>query len=238
MSTNVKSQALERVLEALSPTLAAELDRLVHEARESAEREVEQAAREATAQAVAQAKEEVRREVTAQMEQQLQNKLETTTAELRKESTDERAKLDTSVEQLKQEWLAERTQLQQDVQRWRAFAEAQQKLSEAASQPEILARFLGLAQPFAGSIALYVAKADGLALWKSRGEGAFPNILSQQTTDPEMYFRAISVRGRTVGAICATPSFKAAELDFLAASLERAIEAFGLKLRAAVPTYK
>jgi chromosome segregation ATPase len=170
------------------------------------------------------------------MEQEFQNRLETTTAELRKESTDERTKLDASIDQLKQEWSAERARLQQEVQRWRAFAEAQQQLSDASSQPEILARFLGLAEPFAGSIALYVAKADGLALWKSKGEGAFPHIISQQTTDPESYFRAISVRGKTVGAICATPSFKAGELDFLAASLERAVEVFGLKLRAPVPT--
>jgi hypothetical protein len=72
-------------------------------------------------------------------------------------------------------------------------------------------------------------------LWKSKGNGAFPEIISQQITDPESYFRILSVRGKTVGAICAAPSFKAEALDFLAASLERAIEGFGLKLRAPVP---
>jgi chromosome segregation ATPase len=245
----LKPEALERVLEALSPTLAGELDRVIHETREAAEREfqsrleanqheAERTAQQVTARAVDEAKEEVRREVTAELEQQFLNKLETTTAELRKESTDERGKLDASIEQLKQEWSAERAQLQQEVQRWRAYAEAQQQLSEASSQPEILARFLALAQPFVGSIALYVARADGLALWKSRGEGVFPNIISQQTTDPESYFRTISVRGKIVGAIYATPFFKARELDFLTASLERAVEAFGLKLRAAAPSYK
>src|SRR5206468_11619925 len=52
---------------------------------------------------------------------------------------------------------------------------------------------------------VYVIKADGLALWKSRGDGAFPEIISQQTTDPESYFRAITVRGKTVAAVSAMP---------------------------------
>src|SRR5437870_13555619 len=99
----------------------------------------------------------------------------------------------------------------------------------------MLSRFLRLDQPFADGMALYVTKADGLALWKSKGRGVFPEIISQQTTDPESYFRPISVRGKTVAAICAAPSFKADALDFLATSLERAIETFGLRLRTAVP---
>src|SRR5439155_26824683 len=82
---------------------------------------------------------------------------------------------------------------------------------------------------------LYVAKADGLALWKHRGNGAFPEIISQQTTDPESYFRPVVVRDKAVAAVCAVPPFKPEALDFLAASLERAIEVFGLKLRAPVP---
>src|SRR5207247_2615513 len=118
---------------------------------------------------------------------------------------------------------------------WRTFAETQRQLAEAASQPEILTRFLKLAEPFADGLAMYVIKGDGLALWKSKGKGAFPEIISKQTTDPESYFRTLSVRGKTVGALCAAPSFKGDALDFLAGSLERAIEVFGLKLRAPVP---
>ena len=137
--------------------------------------------------------------------------------------------------QLRQEWSAERSRLQDALDRWRVFAETQRLFSEASSQPEILARFLKVAELFAEGLALYVTKPDGLALWKSKGKGAFPEIISKETTDPESYFRHISVRGKTVGAICAVPSFKADALDFLAASLERAIEAFGLRLRTPVP---
>ena len=81
------------------------------------------------------------------------------------------------------------------------------------------------------ALALYVAKSDGLALWKSKGDGVFPQIISKETTDPDSYFSAIAIRGKTVAALCAAPPFKFDALDFLAAALERAIEVFGLKLR-------
>src|SRR4029077_12977831 len=103
---------------------------------------------------------------------------------------------------------------------WRVFAEAQRQLAEASSQAEILSRFLRLAEPFADGIAVYLAKADGLALWKGRGR-AFPEIISKETTDPESFFKAITVRNKTVAAICAAPPFKGETLDFLATSLER-----------------
>ena len=147
----------------------------------------------------------------------------------------ESAKLEAVMNQFKNEWSVERTKLQGEVERWRMFAEAQRQLGEASSQPEILSRFLRLGQPFAEGLAVYVTKPDGLGLWKSKGAGAFPEIISQQTTDPDSYFRIISVRGKTVAAICAAPSFNADALDFLAASLERAIEVFGLKLRTPAP---
>src|SRR2546423_1036205 len=129
----------------------------------------------------------------------------------------------------------QQTQLKDQIDQWRIFAETQQQLAEASSQPEILARFLKLAQPFAAGLGLYVTKVDGLALWKSRGSGAFPEIISKETTDPESYFSTIVVRGKAVAAICAVPPFKSEALDFLSASLERAIEVFGLKLKAPVP---
>jgi hypothetical protein len=160
------------------------------------------------------AKEETRRQVTAELEQQFSEKLEARTNELKNESTEERAKLQDQLEQ------------------WRMYAEAQRQLTDAGSQPELLERFLGFGESFAGGLAVYVTKADGLALWKNKGKGAFPEIVSKETTDPEFYFRTIAVRGKTVAAIYAAPSFKTNALDFLADSLERAIELFGLKLRA------
>ena len=224
---DVKIQALDRVLEALSPALASELDRVVRETRDAVEQEfqarLDELVREANAtasavqgqleRAVEDAKEETRRRVTAELEQQFSEKLEATTNELKNDSAEERAKLEKQLEQ------------------WKIFAETQRQLVEAGSQAKMLDRFLTLAESFAEGLAMYVKKADGLALWKRKGQGAFPDIVSKETMDPEFYFRTIAVRGKTVGAICAAPSFKADALDFLAESLERAIEVFGLKLK-------
>jgi hypothetical protein len=228
---DVKTGALDRVFEALAPALASELDRAVRETREALEREfkarLEEATREALGaksaaeaqlgRALEDAKEETRRQVAMELDQQFSQKLEATVRQLRSEASEERAKLERQLEQ------------------WRMFAEAQRSLAEASSQPEMLAQFLRLAEPFAEGLAVYVRKADGLALWKSKGKGAFPDIVSKDTTDPEFYFRSISIRGNTVGAICAAPTFRTDALDFFVASLEHAIEAFGLRVRAPVP---
>jgi hypothetical protein len=228
---DVKTGALDRVFEALAPAVASELDRAVRETREALEREyqarLDAATREAEGaksaaeaqlgRALEDAKEETRRQVTTELDQQFSQKLETTVQQLRSEASEERAKLERQLEQ------------------WKMFAEAQRSLVEASSQPDILARFLRLAEPFAEGLAVYVRKADGLALWKSKGKGAFPDIVSKDTTDPEFYFRTISIRGNTVGAICAAPTFRTDALDFLVASLEHAIEAFGLRVRAPLP---
>ncbi len=240
---DVKTQELERILEALSPALAAELNRVVEETREGLEREyqtslqaaVQAAVHEAEAagaskaqaeaeRAVEEAKEQILSQVTSDLEQQFNTRLEAA----KSEAAEERAKLEaTLTEQM--------TRVAEERDQWLAFAHVQQQLAEASSQTEILSRFLKLAQPFAEGLALYVTKGQGLSLWKSGGKGAFPEIISKQTTDPESYFRTLSVRGQTVGAICATPKFKAEALEFLAGSLERAIEVYGLKLRAPAP---
>jgi hypothetical protein len=228
----LKTQALDRVLEALSPALAAELDRVVDETRQALEQEFQKrlqtAVREAETatkasaeaqmtRAVAETKEATKKQVTAELEERFRSKLAETAAQLKGEASVERARL------------------QEQVDQWRVFAETQRQLAEASSQPEILARFLKIAQPFAAGLGLYVTKTDGLALWKHRGTGAFPEIISQETTDPETYFRTIVVRAKVVAAVCAMPPFSAGALDFLGSSLERAIEVFGLKLKAPVP---
>jgi exonuclease VII large subunit len=261
---DAKTQALGRLIETLSPALAAELDRLVQETREALEQEFESrlqaAVREAETKTtlVAEAqferaaeklKEETRNQVARELEQQFDERLEAATARVRNEAAaesakleaamtqvknqaaEERSKVETAMTQQKTEWTAELDKLEDQLQQWRTLAETNRQLAEASSQPEMLSRFLKLAEPFADGLALYVMKADGLALWKSKGKGAFPEVISKQMTDPESYFRIITVRGKTVCAICAAPSFKAETLEFLAGSLERAIEVFGLKLR-------
>jgi len=238
VSTKVKTEALDRLIEALSPALASELDRIVQEIRQGLENEFQlrlknafhegetaggAAAQVQVERAIEQAREEARRQVAGEFEKQI------------KKISEESSKLEETLSQLTKDWSDERSKFQKEVERWRTFAEIQQQLAEAVSQPEMLSRFIRLAQPFAEGLALYVSKADGLALWKSKGNGVFPQIISQQTTDPESYFHVISVRGKTVAAICAGPPFKSDALDFLAASLERGIEMYGLKLRAAIP---
>ena len=228
----LKTHALDRVLEALSPALAAELDRVVKETRETLEQDFQKhlhgAVREAEATAknvaeiqldrsVAETREITRKQVTTELEQQFRKTLQETTNKLQSESS------------------AERERLQEQLDQWRIFAETQQQLAESPSQTEILARFMRLTEPFAAGLALYVAKADGLALWKDRGK-TFPQIISQETTDPEFYFRKITVRGKTVAAIYAAQPYKTEALIFMASCLERAVEIFGLKLRAPGPT--
>jgi hypothetical protein len=228
----LKTQALDRLLELLSPALSQELDRVAQETTEKLEQEYRQRlqqsvseaesaaqARAAIAQeqAVAESRESARRQATEELERQFQQRLAETSDRLKAEAT------------------AERDQLQAQLDQWRLFAEAQQQLAEASSQPEILSRFLKLAESFTGGLAVYVAKPDGLALWKGRGKAAFPDIISRQTTDPEAYFRTVSVRGKVVAAVCAAPPFKREALEFLSASLERAVEGFGLKLRSPLP---
>ena len=93
-----------------------------------------------------------------------------------------------------------------------------------------------LSESFAPGIAVYVAKADGLALWKSRGSASFPEIISQQSTDPESFFKIISVRGKTVAAVSAIQPYRVDALEFAAGTMERAIELFALRLRAPVQT--
>ena len=274
----LKTQALDRLLEALSPALAAELDRVVQETRETLEQEFQKrlqaAVREAetsTAAAaaiqsdrsVAEAKEATRKQVTEELEKRFNSKLAETREATQRQVTEElerrfnsklaetreatqrqvteelekqfSSKLSDTTAQLKGDASAERARLQEQLDQWRTFAETHAQLAEASSQPEILSRFLKLARPFAAGLGLYVAKADGLALWKGRGDGAFPDIISRETTDPESYFRTITVRDKTVAAVCGVPPFKSEALDFLSTSLQHAIEVFGLKLRAPVP---
>jgi hypothetical protein len=234
----LKTQALDRLLEALSPAISSELDRITQETRETLEKEFENrmqtdrqeaeaaqaAAQTELARAVEEATEATRTQVKADLEEEFKQRLAEMTGQLQAQAAESRS-------QLREQFELERAQLQEQLEQWKTFAEAYRQLVESSSQPEILSRFLRLSQPFAAALAVYVAKADGLALWKSRGNVAFPEIISQQTTDPESYFRSIHVRGKTVAAVSAVVPFKSDALDFLSGALERAIEMYGLRLR-------
>jgi hypothetical protein len=240
----LKTQALDRLLEALSPALSEELERVAQETRESLEQEFNQrlqsAVREAEAAAQSNAAANTASDLDRAVAEAIERTREATRAEVVAEVT---AKVTEDLEKQFAQRLtenanqvqAERAGLQEQLEQWKAFADIQRQLAESSSQPEILSQFLNLAQPFANTLAVYTAKADGLALWKSRGKTAFPDIISQQTTDPESFFRAVTVRGRTVAAVCAAPPFKPEVMEFLSGCLERAIEVFGLKLRTPLP---
>ena len=226
--TELKTPTLDRLLEVLAPPLAAELDRLVQDTRRTLEQEFEgrlQAAlREAQitaatetearlAEAVEQAKAGAERKVGEELELQFKQRLEQ------------------ALSQAKNEVSSERATLEQELARLRVFALAQLELLAATSQAEVLSRFLNLTEPFAQDLALYVVKSGGLALWKTRGSTSFPDIISQETRDPDSYFNLIQVRGNTVAAVYAASPFKSDGLDFLGTLLEREIEMFGLRLR-------
>jgi hypothetical protein len=235
----LRTQAVDKILEALAPALSAELERVLQEARQQQEEEfrkrLEAAIREAETTAArlaetqkAEAVAETREKVSAEMQTQFAQTLRQTSDQLRADFTKQS---ETAVAQ----WDAEKARLEDQVSLWRTYAEGQRQLAESGSQAEMLTRFLNLSEPFASAVAVYVAKADGLALWKSRGKGAFPELVSKDTIDPEAFFKPLVVRDRTVAAVCAVPPYKAEPLDFLSVCLGRAIEAFGMKLQTPVP---
>lgn len=206
---------LDRILQAISPALAFELQRIVEETRQSLETEYDgrlKAAETVRQQAVDRAIEQTRASVHAQFTQ----KLATNDEALKKAAT---------------EWGTERERLKKEIQQLRTFVDAQNQLADARSQPEMLARWLQFAEPFARSIAVYIAKDDGLSFWKSRGDAVFPEIISEQITDPESFFRPIIVRDKTVAAVSALPPYQVEPLNFLASTMERAILIFGMKLK-------
>jgi hypothetical protein len=259
----LKTQSLERLIQALSPTLSSELSRMVQETRESLEQEynsrLETAVREAEAaaasgvqaqieSAVERAKEETRRQVAAEQEQQVNERVEAAISQFKQSAAEERARLETALTQhrleaaaeqarfeaAKNEWSTELNKVDDAREHWRILAQVQRELAEAPSQKEILGRFLRITQPLAEGMALYLPKGDALVLWKSTGKGAFPETIGKNGSDSGAYFRVLSVRGQKVGAICASTVLRSEDLEFLAGSLEHAIEVFGLKLRAPV----
>lgn len=246
MSTDQRTHEIDRVLNAISPALSAELDRIIdekcaelllqsqarlqhalREAEENIRSQAEIERRSAVEQVVEETRESVRRQVSEELQAQFVRTLDESTQTLTSNH-------EAALEQAKAEWAAERDRIQQQLEQWRSFAEAQKQLSEANSQGEILMRWLKLAEPFGSSIAVYTAKPDGLGLWKSRGKAVFPEVISHQTTDPDSFFRPIVVRGKTVAAVSAVAPYHADALDFLVNTMERAIETFGLKLRSTI----
>lgn len=228
----LKTEALSRVLDALSPALSEELDRLIRETREAQEAEFEKRLADALSEAQSTAQDDLALHVKDAVTETQEIVRKQVAAELEGEF---RKTLEDRINELNSQWATERSELQEKLDQWRVFSEAQQALLQARTQSEMLARFLRFADRFVTGIGIYVAKPEGLGLWKSRGTGTFPETISEQTKDPEFYFRAVPVRGKTVAAVYAAPPFRADAIDFLVSSLARAVEIYGLKLQSPLP---
>jgi len=239
----LRTPAVDRMMEALAPSVAAELDRIIAEARQELEKEfqtrLQTVLRDAELatlhlaevrleEAVSEARETMRVQLTDSFAEQMNF----ATQQIRDGM---KAKSDEDMKAAFANWANERMQLQEQLSRWRTYAEAQRQMAECTTQSEILARFLKLSEPFAEHLAIYVKKSDGLALWKARGKDVFPALISLDTIDPELYFKPAVVREKMVLGVCATRPCKVESLDFLMSCLERAIESFGMKLRSTVP---
>jgi chromosome segregation ATPase len=203
--------------------LSAEVDRILDNTRRQLAEEFRRCVAEAAAQ-----REQVlassREAVSTELKQQFDQTLERTVADLKDQFAQQMAAA-------REGWAEEKDRLQDQAELWKSYADAQREMGESKSQAEILTHFLRHAETFAPNIAVYVARVDGLALWKTRGNGPFPAVVSKNTCDPETYFRAIEVRDKTVVGICARPPFSAQQLNFLSSCLERAIEAFGARIQ-------
>jgi hypothetical protein len=171
---------------------------------------------------------DARTQLTAQLRAQFEQTLQHNTARLESDFED---RINASVK----EWEAEKARLLEQMDIWRAYAEAQRQMAESHTQAEILGFFLDRAEPFAANLAVYVARPDGLALWKTRGGAEFPQVVSRETIDPDAYFKTIVVRDKIVAAVCARQPLKPESLDFLSGALSRAIEAFGMRLQNRAP---
>lgn len=253
--------ATERLLEALGPTIEAELDRAISETRQQLEGEFQarlQTAIEGVKQEAEERIKDVERESQKMIETRLQETVDSRLQEAVRESRDAThmqlkenfdAQMETAAREIRSEmqsradedlqvaqskWAAERIKLQTELDRWHSFADAQRQLAESTSQTEILYRFLQLSGPFASSMAVYVSRDNNLSLWQSR-RGEFPATATEDVRDPNVYFKSIVVRDKAVAAVRANLPADTGALDFLISCLERAIETFGMRIRTASP---
>jgi hypothetical protein len=232
---DLRTEGLDKLLESMGPALSEDVARILESTRRQLEEEfrkrLEAVVRD-TEKAAASLTDSQREEILAKAREQLSAELkEQYDQTLRKTTVQMQAEFDHRMRVSEQQWHAERTRLQEQLNLWRTYAEAQRKMAESRSQVDVLSHFLDRVEAFAPAIAVYVSKADGLELWKTRGKGAFPQVVSQSTIDPDAYFKPIVVRDRTVAAVCARPPFKAESLDFLSACLAHAVETFGMRLQ-------
>ena len=116
---------------------------------------------------------DARVQLSAELRGQFDQTLQQTTSRMQAEF-EERLRNSTA------QWDAEKGRLNQEMNALRTFADTQRQMADSRSQSEILVHFLDGAEVFAPNLAVYVSKADGLALWKTRGTTAFPELSSRR----------------------------------------------------------
>src|SRR5262245_29615737 len=210
--------------------LSEELGRIFGAARRAIEEEFRKRLAEAGSTEREQALTEAQLQST-ELRRQFDETLQQTTSKLESESAQRMAEFAQRMTDSAAEWEAEKARLTDELKVLRALVDAQRKMAESGSQIEILGHFLDHAETFAPNLAVYVVRADGLALWKTRGSETFPDVMSKNPTDPESYFKPIVVRERMIAAVLGRQPLKAESLDFLCRALSQAIEAFGARLQ-------
>jgi len=178
---------LDRVLEALSPALAAELDRVVSETREALEQEFQKTA----SIAVREAESASRQAAEAEQEQAVREARETTKNQVTEETQraiQENARAD---DQRAEVGSVNGTRAGSGTARSiRIFADAQKLLGEATSQPEILARFLKMTEPFAPLLPSTLRKPTGLRFGKPAAKPHFPRSFPSKRPIPNSISRS------------------------------------------------
>ena len=214
--------------------LTSQLDELRTRLEEEARQAIDASKAEHT-QTVERERESVRLGVTAEMEARfkgdLQSRLDQLRSSMEQEAREAEKRLKKEASEAAERWKEQDEELTRQVDRWRLLAEFSRRVGDASSQVEILSRFLRAAEQFASGVALYLNKPEGLELWKSCGEKAFPDLISEETIDPEWYFSKIVVRDKTVAAVCALAVDDRESLLVLVDGLTKAIENFGLRIR-------
>lgn len=208
--------ALERLRQSVAAEAEAKIESQLAEAR----------AKAAEAEAGLQSKlDDERKRMAAEHQSRLEKDLASRLAALTKQKEAEAAAA-------AETWNEQQMALERELERWRTLAEYLNKLGESSSQLEILRRFLMSGSRFASSVAVYLQKQDGLALWKTEGEPiVFPNLTSGETVDPDWFYSNVVVRGKTVAAVCAVEPTDREALVVMVAALKRTVENFGLRLR-------
>jgi hypothetical protein len=247
----VQSPSVARLLKAASPAVSEELDKLLREFREQLEAEATVRLKKALLDREGELRKEselaqermkaetttlVTNQVTAQLEERFKSRL---TAELkaleehlRQEAQRSRTEMQEQTDQARLEWRRVRTELIEESEGWRVLAQFHQRVGEASSQSEILKKFLRAAERFSRGAALYLNKPDGLALWSTVGDGGlFPEVISEDTKDPQWFWAPIVIRETTVAVLCASEVPDTERLTALIDGLRRAIEYLGLRMQ-------